>query len=96
MEPQLILFDEPTSALDPELGDDVLAVMRELAAESMTMLVVTHETRFARDLADRIVFTEGGLVIEDTTPEIFFGPNASERCRKFLGKISEYPKEVSP
>ncbi|MDT1878715.1 amino acid ABC transporter ATP-binding protein, partial [Acinetobacter baumannii] len=81
----LILFDEPTSALDPELRDDVLGVMRDLAAEGMTMLVVTHETRFARDVADRVVFMEGGKIVVDAPPEQFFGEDASERCRQFLG-----------
>lgn len=89
MDPEVILFDEPTSALDPELRDDVLGVMRELAREGMTMLVVTHETRFARDVADRIVFMEGGHVIEDATPDHFFGANASDRCKQFLGRLHE-------
>jgi cystine transport system ATP-binding protein len=89
MEPEVILFDEPTSALDPELRDDVLGVMRELAEDGMTMLVVTHETKFARDVADRIVFMEGGHVIEDAPPERFFGAHASERCRQFLGRLDE-------
>jgi cystine transport system ATP-binding protein len=87
MDPEVIFFDEPTSALDPELRDDVLKVMRDLARDGMTMLVVTHETRFARDVADRIVFMEGGYVLEDTTPAEFFGPHASERTRQFLGRI---------
>jgi L-cystine transport system ATP-binding protein len=87
MDPEVIFFDEPTSALDPELRDDVLKVMRDLARDGMTMLVVTHETRFARDVADRIVFMEGGHVMEDTTPARFFGPQASERSRQFLGRI---------
>jgi len=89
MDPEVILFDEPTSALDPELRDDVLGVMRDLAKEGMTMLVVTHETRFARDVADRIIFMEGGHVIEDTTPAHFFGPEVSERCKQFLGRLHE-------
>lgn len=89
MEPEVIFFDEPTSALDPELRDEVLKVMRDLAREGMTMLVVTHETRFARDVADRIVFMEGGHVLEDTTPAEFFGPNATERSRQFLGRIGD-------
>ncbi|WP_086067301.1 amino acid ABC transporter ATP-binding protein [Bordetella genomosp. 8] len=87
MQPEVIFFDEPTSALDPELRDDVLQVMRELAAEGMTMLVVTHETRFARDVADRIVFMEGGHIVEDTTPQLFFSEAASERCRQFLRRV---------
>lgn len=89
MDPEVILFDEPTSALDPELRDDVLGVMRDLAKDGMTMLVVTHETRFARDVADRIIFMEGGHVIEDTTPAHFFGPEVSERCKQFLGRLHE-------
>ncbi|MFJ3046053.1 amino acid ABC transporter ATP-binding protein [Herbaspirillum chlorophenolicum] len=89
MDPDVILFDEPTSALDPELRDDVLGVMRELAKEGMTMLVVTHETRFARDVADRIIFMEGGHVIEDCTPGHFFSANASERCKQFLGRLHD-------
>lgn len=89
MDPEVILFDEPTSALDPELRDDVLNVMRALAAEGMTMLVVTHETRFARDVADRIIFMEGGHVLEDTTPALFFGAQGSERSRQFLGRLHE-------
>ncbi|WP_159627608.1 amino acid ABC transporter ATP-binding protein [Massilia puerhi] len=88
LQPELILFDEPTSALDPELRDDVLAVMRDLAAEGMTMLVVTHETRFAREVADRVVFMEGGTIVVDAPPEQFFGDGASERCRQFLGRLN--------
>jgi len=88
LRPDLILFDEPTSALDPELRDDVLGVMRDLAAEGMTMLVVTHETRFARDVADRVVFMEGGKIVVDAPPEQFFGEDASERCRQFLGRLA--------
>jgi cystine transport system ATP-binding protein len=89
MDPEVILFDEPTSALDPELRDEVLKVMRSLADEGMTMLVVTHETRFAREAADRIVFMEGGRVVEDAAPDVFFGGGASERCRQFIGRIGE-------
>jgi cystine transport system ATP-binding protein len=89
MDPEVIFFDEPTSALDPELRDDVLKVMRELANEGMTMLVVTHETRFAKDVADRVIFMEGGHILEDTTPEHFFGDGASERTLQFLGRIRD-------
>jgi cystine transport system ATP-binding protein len=89
MDPELILFDEPTSALDPELRDDVLCVMRELADEGMTMLVVTHEVRFARDVADRVLFMEGGRILEDCEPSTFFGMHASERVRQFLGRLQE-------
>jgi cystine transport system ATP-binding protein len=87
--PDVILFDEPTSALDPELRDDVLAVMRQLADDGMTMLVVTHETRFARDAADRVIFMEGGKVLADAAPAQFFGAQASERCRQFLGRLGD-------
>lgn len=87
MEPEVIFFDEPTSALDPELRDEVLRIMRELANEGMTMLVVTHEVRFAKDAADRIVFMEGGVILEDTTPALFFGDTANERITQFLGRI---------
>ena len=87
MEPEVILFDEPTSALDPALREDVLVVMRELARDGMTMLVVTHEVRFAQDVADRVVFMDGGVVVEDTTPEAFFGGTGSPRVRQFLNLI---------
>ena len=76
MEPQVMLFDEPTSALDPELRDEVLRVMRQLAEEGMTMIVVTHEMQFARDMADHVLFFEGGRVAEAGPPEqIFSDPN---------------------
>jgi cystine transport system ATP-binding protein len=89
MNPEVILFDEPTSALDPELRGEVLKVMRDLAGKGMTMLVVTHETRFAKDVADRIVFMEGGVIVDDATPEHFFGPSASQRSKDFLGLIRD-------
>ncbi|NYT36233.1 amino acid ABC transporter ATP-binding protein [Allopusillimonas soli] len=88
MEPQVILFDEPTSALDPELRDEVLSIMRSLANEGMTMLVVTHEVRFAREAADRIVFMEDGRIQHDTTPEQFFSQQDNERISRFLGRIA--------
>lgn len=87
MNPEVILFDEPTSALDPELRGEVLKVMRDLADKGMTMLVVTHETKFAKDVADRIIFMEGGVIVEDATPDHFFGAAASQRSRDFLGLI---------
>jgi cystine transport system ATP-binding protein len=89
MDPEVIFFDEPTSALDPELRDEVLKIMRDLASAGMPMLVVTHETRFAREAAGRIVFMEGGVVAEDAPPAVFFGPNASERSRQFLGQLHD-------
>src|SRR3954451_8293608 len=87
MEPKLMLFDEPTSALDPELVGDVLAVMRGLAGEGMTMIVVTHEMGFAREAADRVVMMDEGVIIEEGTPEHFFTNPREERTRQFLSKI---------
>ena len=87
-EPKVILFDEPTSALDPELREEVLRVMRSLADEGMTMLVVTHEVRFAQDVADRIIFMEGGLIQQDLPRHAFFGEAASDRVRQFLGAVA--------
>ena len=88
MQPEVMLFDEPTSALDPELRDEVLGVMRQLAEEGMTMIVVTHEMQFARDVADRVVFLDRGLVAEAGPPEQIFGAPQSERTREFLRKTS--------
>ncbi|WP_200797482.1 amino acid ABC transporter ATP-binding protein [Streptoalloteichus hindustanus] len=87
MRPKVMLFDEPTSALDPEMVQEVLDVMTTLAAEGMTMLVVTHEMGFARKAADRVLFMADGEVVEDATPEEFFGAPKSARARDFLGKI---------
>lgn len=87
MNPKVLLFDEPTSALDPEMVNEVLEVMTELAREGMTMLVVTHEMGFARRAADRIVFMDGGEIVEQGAPEHFFSNPDSERARNFLGKI---------
>jgi polar amino acid transport system ATP-binding protein len=87
MSPQLMLFDEPTSALDPELVGDVLAVMRDLAEEGMTMLVVTHEMAFARDVSDRVVFMDGGVVVEDGPPAQVIGAPRHERTRTFLRRV---------
>jgi polar amino acid transport system ATP-binding protein len=84
MRPELVLFDEPTSALDPELVGEVLLVMRELAAEGMTMIVVTHEMGFARDAANRIVFIDRGRVVETGAPEAFLARPQTERARQFL------------
>ena len=89
MDPRIILFDEPTSALDPELIGEVLEVMAKLAREGMTMLVVTHEMGFAREVADRIVFMEKGLVVEDGPPEDLFYRPKFDRTREFLWKITE-------
>lgn len=87
MDPELMLFDEPTSALDPELVGDVLAVMRSLAQEGMTMLVVTHEMSFAREVADRVVFMDDGVIVEEGTPERVVGDPQHERTRTFLARV---------
>jgi len=84
MNPQILLFDEPTSALDPELRGEVLAVMRSLALEGMTMLVVTHEMGFARNVGTRLIFMDQGSVVEDRIPTAFFTEPSSDRARKFL------------
>ena len=88
MNPHVMLFDEAPSALDPELVRDVLAVMRDLARGGMTMIVVTHEMKFARDVADRVIFMDGGVVVEQGTPAEVFDHPKSERTREFLGHIS--------
>lgn len=87
MRPELLLFDEPTSALDPELVGDVLAVMKQLAREGMTMLVVTHEMGFAREVAHRVIFMDQGYIVEEGTPEEIFGNPRNERTRAFLARI---------
>ncbi|MFJ9351365.1 amino acid ABC transporter ATP-binding protein [Streptomyces sp. NPDC101237] len=87
MGPEVMLFDEPTSALDPELVGDVLAVMRMLAREGMTMMVVTHEMTFAREVADRVVFMDGGVIVEDGTPDQVIGDPTHERTRHFLSRL---------
>ena len=87
MEPKIMLFDEPTSALDPELVGDVLAVMKELAEDGMTMLVVTHEMGFAREVADRVVFMYDGVVLEEGTPQEIFTAPKHERTRQFLQSV---------
>jgi L-cystine transport system ATP-binding protein len=88
MEPEVMLFDEPTSALDPELREEVLRVMRRLVEEGMTMIVVTHEMQFARDVADRVVFFEGGRVAEEGSPDEVFSNPKQERTRDFLRRVA--------
>lgn len=88
MDPHVMLFDEATSALDPELVRDVLSVMKELAQGGMTMIVVTHEMGFARDVADRVIFMDGGVIVEEGTPEAVFDNPQSDRTKDFLGHIS--------
>ena len=87
MHPKAILFDEPTSALDPEMIGEVLAVMTELAKEGMTMVIVTHEMTFARRVADRVIFMDGGQIVEENTPDAFFSHPESQRARDFLNSL---------
>ena len=87
MDPKVMLFDEPTSALDPEMINEVLDVMVELARSGMTMVVVTHEMGFARKVANRVVFMADGQIVEEATPEEFFTNPKSDRAKDFLGKI---------
>ena len=87
MEPRIMLFDEPTSALDPELVGEVLAVMKNLALEGMTMIVVTHEMGFAREVADRAIFMDGGVIVEQGDPEQVFTAPRNERTKEFLNKV---------
>lgn len=87
MEPDIMLFDEPTSALDPEMVGEVLAVMKKLAEDGMTMVVVTHEMGFAREMADRVIFMDEGNIVEEGRPEQLFGNPQNERTRDFLDKI---------
>ncbi|MFJ5560784.1 amino acid ABC transporter ATP-binding protein [Streptomyces sp. NPDC093250] len=90
MDPKAMLFDEPTSALDPEMISEVLEVMRQLADEGMTMIVVTHEMGFARSAANRVVFMADGRILEDRAPDVFFSSPSSDRAREFLSKILEH------
>ena len=87
MDPEVMLFDEPTSALDPEMVGEVLEVMKALAREGMTMVVVTHEMGFAREVADRVMFMDEGKVMEENTPENLFGNPQTQRAREFLSKL---------
>ena len=87
MEPEVMLFDEPTSALDPEMVGEVLEVMRDLAKEGMTMVVVTHEMGFAREVGSRVIFMDGGAIVEENTPQELFGNPSSERLKVFLAKV---------
>lgn len=87
MNPEIMLFDEPTSALDPEMVGEVLGVMKDLANEGMTMVVVTHEMGFAREVADRVIFMDGGYIVEEGTPEQIFGNPQNPRTKDFLNKV---------
>ena len=87
MQPDVLLFDEPTSALDPEMVGDVLDVMKKLAEDGMTMIVVTHEMGFAREVADRVIFMDGGFIVEEGAPEELFSKSSHERTQSFLNKV---------
>ncbi|MCA1059840.1 amino acid ABC transporter ATP-binding protein [Rossellomorea aquimaris] len=87
MEPEIMLFDEPTSALDPEMVGEVLEVMKQLAKEGMTMVVVTHEMGFAREVGDRVIFMDGGFIVEENRPAELFGSPKHERTQAFLSKV---------
>ncbi len=87
MNPKIMLFDEPTSALDPEMVGEVLKVMKDLAQDGMTMVVVTHEMNFARDVSDRVIFMDQGYIVEEGPPEEIFTAPTSERCKEFLDKV---------
>lgn len=93
MNPEIMLFDEVTAALDPEMVREVLDVMLELAKQGMTMLIVTHEMQFARAIADRIIFLDGGKVVENTDPESFFTNPKSNRAKEFLKTFSYEKRE---
>jgi polar amino acid transport system ATP-binding protein len=88
LNPEVLFFDEPTSALDPELTGEILKVIKELAAEKMTMVIVTHEMAFARDVADHVIFMDGGVIIEEGAPEEVFGNTQNERTRQFLSRYN--------
>lgn len=90
LKPEMLFFDEPTSALDPELTGEILKVIKELAQEKMTMVIVTHEMAFARDVADRIIFMDGGVIVEQGTPQEVFGHTHNERTKAFLRRFNEH------
>ena len=90
MEPDVLLFDEPTSALDPEMVGEVLTVMRTLASEGLTMIIVTHEMGFAREVSSRVVFMDEGVIAENDTPDVLFNSPKNPRTKEFLGKILDH------
>ncbi len=90
MRPMAMLFDEPASALDPEMSGEVLNVIAELAKDGMTQLIVTHEMNFARKAADRLVFMDGGCIVEENTPEAFFDHPQSQRAKDFLSSLTAH------
>lgn len=89
LNPQILFFDEPTSALDPELTGEILKVIKDLAKEKMTMVIVTHEMAFARDVADKVIFMDGGVIVEQGTPEELFGNTQNERTKSFLKRFNQ-------
>lgn len=89
MKPEILFFDEPTSALDPELTGEILQVIKELAEEKMTMVIVTHEMSFAKDVSDRMIFMDKGVIVEETTPELLF-TSENQRTKEFLGKYHNF------
>lgn len=89
LSPEVLFFDEPTSALDPELTGEILKVIKQLAADGMTMVIVTHEMAFARDVADRVIFMEGGVIVEEGPPQQLFGDDAAERTKQFLQRYKQ-------
>jgi polar amino acid transport system ATP-binding protein len=89
LNPRILFFDEPTSALDPELTGEILKVIRSLAEEKMTMVIVTHEMQFARDVADRVIFMDGGVIVEEGTPEEVFGNTVNQRTKDFLQRFNQ-------
>ena len=94
MNPEVMLFDEPTSALDPEMVGEVLALMKDLAADGMTMVVVTHEMGFAREVASKVLFMDGGVIREEGTPEQIFSAPKDERLKEFLSRSEEHTSEL--
>ncbi len=90
MNPKVMLFDEPTSALDPEMVGEVLKVMKKLAESGLTMLIVTHEMEFAKDVADRVIFMDKGLIVEEGSPEEIFNNPNNERTKAFLNVLKSY------
>ncbi|WP_019787165.1 amino acid ABC transporter ATP-binding protein, partial [Streptococcus sobrinus] len=87
MDPDVLLFDEPTSALDPEMVGEVLAVIQDLAKSGMTMVIVTHEMGFAKEVADRVIFMDGGIIVEEGSPQEVFDNTKEDRTKDFLGKV---------
>ena len=90
MNPKVLFFDEPTSALDPELTGEVLKIIKKLAEDKMTMVIVTHEMAFARDVADKVVFMDGGVIVEQGSPDFVFNQSNNERLSSFLSRFAQH------